>query len=521
METGWRNGCGGSRKGMEKNKRLIWTWGVAAAVVAAAVVSAAALHGRRNAVPEEPVGEAEAEEVHLTELLTNEMSSTARLEKMDKAVERYMQYWHIRGAQLAVMRNDSLLFCKGYGIADDSLADEVCALPDDNPGTVSGTSSEATHGTSSAASSGTASGASTGTNSGASSETASRTSSETAPAERPRMVVPMGPGNILRVASVSKLITAVGIMKLQEEGLLHLSDTVFGERGILRDSVYTSLIKDMRSYGKITVEHLLRHQAGFRRDPVFSALDVRAQLRLDDSPQLEDYSKVVLTKRLRFAPGGSQDYSNYGYMLLSRIIETVSGLSYEDYIQQHVLRPAGCYDMHIAGNYYEDKYDNESRYFVHAGDGRMTREYNGSGRMVERCYGGNDISLLQGAGAWVCSAAELARFVASIDGRDEVADILERESVERMTEYIDGNAYAIGWNDTNPNNGWVRTGTLAGSNAVIKCFPDGECWIFITNTSTWKGPGHYKYTSTLFNRLRAKFSASLPSRDLFRPETHE
>ncbi len=442
---------------MTERKKRRWAAGTAALVAAAAMVCTAMVHGRRSASPDAVPEEAEAE-IRLNELLTNEMSDIRQLEKMDRQIERYMQYWHIRGAQLAVMRNDSLLFCKGYGIADESTSEENADL-----------------------------------------------------------TVPMSPGNIMRVASVSKLITAAGIMRLQEDGLLHLSDTVFGERGILRDSVYTSLIRDMGSYGKITVEHLLRHQAGFRRDPVFSACDVMAQLGLEDSPCLSDYSRVVLPRRLRFTPGNSQNYSNYGYMLLSEIIRTVSGLPYEDYIQKNVLRPAGCCDMHIARNYYEDKFSNESRYFVHAGDGRMTKEYNGSGRMVERCYGGNDINLLQGAGAWVCSAAELARFVASIDGRGEVADILTPDSVRQMTDYSEQDSYALGWNDTNPNVGWVRTGTLAGSNAVIKCFPDGECWIFITNTSTWKGPAHYKYTSALFDRLRAKYSASLPSRDLFRP----
>ena len=67
----------------------------------------------------------------------------------------------------------------------------------------------------------------------------------------------------------------------------------------------------------------------------------------------------------------------------------------------------------------------------------------------------------------------------------------------------------------------MRTGTLAGSNAVVKYFPDGECWIYISNTSTWKGPGHYRYTSTLFNSLREKFSSVLPKQDLFHPDLSE
>ena len=115
-------------------------------------------------------------------------------------------------------------------------------------------------------------------------------------------------------------------------------------------------------------------------------------------------------------PGSWEKYSNFGYLLLSEIIEQVSGMSYEEFICKEVLAPAGCFDMHIAGNYYSDKRDNEVRYYTHEGDGKFIEEYNDSGKMVERCYGGNNIPLLSGAGAWCGSPAEIARFVAAIDG---------------------------------------------------------------------------------------------------------
>lgn len=92
--------------------------------------------------------------------------------------------------------------------------------------------------------------------------------------------ISMEPGHILRMASVSKLITATGIMVLQDRDSLSIRDTVFGPRGILNDSIFTSLVR-YRDYKKITVEHLLRHQAGFGRDPLFSSRDVKHQLRLD------------------------------------------------------------------------------------------------------------------------------------------------------------------------------------------------------------------------------------------------
>ena len=132
-----------------------------------------------------------------------------------------------------------------------------------------------------------------------------------------------------------------------------------------------------------------------------------------------------------------------------------------------------------------------------------------------RCYGGNNITALTGAGAWVASAPELALLVASIDGKDEIPDIISKESVAAMTQHIDEDTYSLGWNETDPAKAWVRTGTLSGTNALIKYFPDGECWIFLSNTSTWKGPSLARYTANLMNELRQKYSKILPKQDLF------
>ena len=327
----------------------------------------------------------------------------------------------------------------------------------------------------------------------------------------------MTPRHILRMASVSKLITAAGIMVLHDRGDLNIKDTVFGPSGILNDSTITALIKD-KNYYKITVEHLMRHQAGFRRDPLFSSRDVMHQLQLDHAPEAEDFYRVVLNRRLKFAPGSWQSYSNFGYLLLSKIVEKVSGMPYDEFIRTEVLEPAGCYDMHIAGTYYEDQRDNEVRYYTHEGDGKYVEEYTDSDVMVERCYGGNNIPLLSGAGAWCGSPAEIARFVASIDGRPEVPDIISKESVELMTGYYDRDTFSLGWNDTHPDKGWSRTGTLSGTTALVKLFPDGECWVFISNTSTWKGPRQANYTDALFKSLRQSFSDKLPQRDMFNPD---
>lgn len=388
--------------------------------------------------------------VHLNDTLTNEMSADTCLAPMNREIERYLQRWEINGAQIAVSRHDSLIYARGFGWAD---VDKQMA---------------------------------------------------------------MQPSNIMRMASVSKLVTAIGIMKMVEEGRLKLSDRVFGPHALLNDTAFTNVIKDKR-YFDITVEQLLRHKAGFTNgygDPMFSTRIIMMQNRLTTPPDNRELMRILLRRRLGYTPGESRRYSNVGYTLLSMIIEKVSGQAYEEYMQEHVLRPAGCYDFHIAGNYLEDRRENETHYYMHQGS-EPVYEYNNSGRMVEKCYGENDIPHLGGAGAWCASAAELCRLIAAVDGDTTIPDILSKASVQLMTREMPDHDFSLGWNFTPANRPWVRTGSLSGTSALVLRYPDGECWVFITNTSTWKGHDFSNDTMRLFERLRKKYGAVMPRQDLF------
>lgn len=388
--------------------------------------------------------------IHLNDTLTNSMSDSPQLEDMENKIKRYLLRWEINGAQIAVTRNDSLLYVKGFGWADMEKKQE------------------------------------------------------------------MQPSNIMRLASVSKLLTAVGVMRLAEAGTLKLSDHVFGPKGILNDTAFTNAIKDQR-YLDITVEQLLRHKAGFTTgagDPMFSTRYIMMQNRLTTPPDNNTLMKILLKRRLGFTPGTAKRYSNVGYTLLSMIIEKKTRMSYEDYMRRFVFEPAGCYDFHIAGSYEKDRRKNEVKYYMHKGS-EPVYEYNNSGRMVEKCYGENDIPNLKGAGAWCASAAELSRLVASIDLLPGVKDILSKKSVEFMTREMPDHDFSIGWNFCPKGRPWIRTGSLSGTSALVLRYPDGECWILITNTSTWKGHGFSNDMMRLFERLRQENRDKFPKRNLF------
>ena len=388
------------------------------------------------------------EPVELNEVLTNSLSELPELKGMDAVIDSFMHAWSIKGISLSVMRNDSLLYARGYGWADKEKGQ------------------------------------------------------------------PMTPGTTLRMASVSKLITAVGIMKMQDEGLLNIQSPVFGPFGILNE--YDRYIRDEQYY-EITVEHLLRHQGGFTTDggdPMFSTPAIMRRYSLTKAPDSATLVRKLVSEPLAFEPGTDQKYSNFGYLLLSLIIEKISGMSYEDYMQAYVLNPAGCYGFHIANNYLSGRHPGETHYYMQP-DSEPAREYNGSGRSVVRCYGGNDIHALSGAGAWVGSTPELARLVAVIDKDPALEDILDPLSVEQMTTRLDDDTYPLGWVDCTVEGEWTRTGSFSGTSALIKHFSDGECWILITNTSTWRGSLFSKNTSELVRSLRPRFSSLLPKRNLF------
>ena len=328
--------------------------------------------------------------------------------------------------------------------------------------------------------------------------------------------IPMEPSYIMRMASVSKLVTATGIMKLRDMGKIRLSDKVFGPKGILNDTFYVNSIRDKR-YFDITVEQLLRHKAGFTNyagDAIFSTRYIMQQNRLTTPPDHRTLLRIVLRRHLGYTPGTAQRYCNIGYTLLSLIIEKRMGMSYENFMQRYVLYPAGCYDFHIAGNYLKDRRQNETVYYMHSSSVPVP-EFNNSGRMVVRCYGENDITTALGAGAWVASAAELCRLVASIDGDRTVPDVISPQAVKLMTQEMPDHQFSLGWNFTPRNRPWIRTGSLVGTSALVLRYPDGECWVFITNTSTWKGHKFSQDTMALFEKLRKRFGSKMPKRNMF------
>lgn len=320
------------------------------------------------------------------------------------------------------------------------------------------------------------------------------------------------PYNKFRIASISKLVTAVAIMKLQEDGKLSVSDRVFGPDGILNDAFYSNP-RDKRVFG-ITVAHLLGHEGGWTTrwgDQMFIPFVVAEAMGVNPPADTKTIVRFALNKGLHFTPGTGRSYSNLGYAILGLVIEKVSGMSYFDYCRKEILEPLGIYDMTLAHNLPSEKAPFEVTYYE-PGDAVLKPSIYGTGTLVQASYGGNDIEALGGAGAWLATAPDLIKLILAIDGFDSRKDILSRESISFMTDVANGYA-PVGWKATIYDGTWWRTGTFPGTACMIKRQPDGIAWVVLLNTSAWNGPE----ISTDINYMMARALSQMkvwPERDL-------
>jgi D-alanyl-D-alanine carboxypeptidase len=123
------------------------------------------------------------------------------------------------------------------------------------------------------------------------------------------------------------MFTAVAILQLVQQGKLSLDGKM---------SDYWPDYPNRDLAGKVKISQLLNHTAGtgdiFTPDYEAHRLETRT---------LADYVQLFKNRSVEFEPGSKMEYSNYGFILLGRLIEIVSGESYQEYLQKHVFEPAG------------------------------------------------------------------------------------------------------------------------------------------------------------------------------------
>ena len=309
---------------------------------------------------------------------------------------------------------------------------------------------------------------------------------------------PTQPHHMFRIASVSKSITSIAIMKLVEQGQLALSDQAFGPTGWLKDHPY---LKDVAytdaRIDDITVQHLLEHSAGWDRnadcvdgiatpyawqinhcDPIGFPLHVTHILGETNPIRGEVLIRFLMEQGLNFAPGTDYAYSNIGYLVLGEIIATVTGLGYETYVKDSILTPLGICDLHVGKNYLADKRLREAEY---QGNGYQSLNINGDGSQAPWEYGGLNVEAMDAHGGWIATARDLVRLLSAVDGFATRPDILSAATLNTMTTpSANANFYAKGWS-VNQFDNWWHTGAIDGTASVWVRSSNGYLWAFITN----------------------------------------
>lgn len=150
--------------------------------------------------------------------------------------------------------------------------------------------------------------------------------------------VAMEPDHLLRIASITKQMTAAAILLLQDRGLLDVGDDV------------SKYLPDFPTQGAtITIAQLLSHTSG-----VFSFTDIPGYWRGDLIRADRDVDEMIALfadAPLKFSPGSQFSYSNSGYTLLGAIVERVSGKSYADFMQSEIFEPLGMTDTQYGGRH--------------------------------------------------------------------------------------------------------------------------------------------------------------------------
>ncbi len=322
------------------------------------------------------------------------------------------------------------------------------------------------------------------------------------------------PYHLMRIASVSKLITAVAVMRLVEEGKLSLNDKVFGANGILNDKRFLNY-KDKR-VEEITIHNLLNHSGGWTPrwgDHMFIKEAIAKELKKDLPLDLDDYIVFALSKRLHFQPGSHSSYSNLGFAILQRVIERVSGMDYEEYVQNKIFVPLGINDAHLSNNWDSLRYKNEVRYYE-VNQAERVISFDGTKQNIMKSRGGNDVRTLGAAGGWVISPISLTRFVMAIDGQSHFPDLISHHSIATMTDTKDGHFQPLGWRWLKPDGTLWRSGSMAGTTALVVNRPDGYTLVFVANTSPWKGARFPYIVDKFLLRIFEKHIRTLPNIDL-------
>ena len=281
----------------------------------------------------------------------------------------------------------------------------------------------------------------------------------------------VGPRHRFRTASVSKPITAVAVVRALEQFPGGLNSFVFGDGALLGNDYGTSTYSDFEK--AIRVRNLLNMTSGWHNDGKLWYHD-ETSWGSDNGPAIDwqlDNSSV-------FEPGRYARYTNINYVTAARVVEKLSGQTYENYVKNEIFAPCGVTDIAV-GN--RRKADRQAREVVYYPDTEDSGPY-----LI-------DPRRMDGSTAWIAKPMDLLLFARRMDQDETHTDILSDANMTAMrtpsgAEPYQGNAgmnpdtYGLGWYSAgNPIQWWGHNGSMAGSTAYLVTREDGVSWAYMSN----------------------------------------
>ena len=304
-----------------------------------------------------------------------------------------------------------------------------------------------------------------------------------------------------RVASISKPITAIATLHLKQRAAPYLL-----ERKVHSIVPFPLGLKKPAEMNSITVEHLLSHLSGWDDDvfhPCRSDVTI-AEFYGRSLPvtRREIINYTLTQKDLNSIPGDTHSYSNFNYMLLSQIIENMSGVPYEEYVESNILHPVRALRTVRGLTRLRDRRVGEVRYYSASDDlpsvcspsgppwdtvpldlqyrpNQFVRWVLSSDRRLlgRRCvyapYGRFNLNNYWGAAAWLSCAPDLLRIAREVTvNRNLRLNLLSEASLYDMFTPRD-RGYGLGWRIGRFFPGSrSHTGHLNGTRALLFLFPD-------------------------------------------------
>lgn len=278
------------------------------------------------------------------------------------------------------------------------------------------------------------------------------------------------PESLLPASGISKIITALTVLKLIEEGSVHPSDKIFGEHGKLaKMTPDPKEIKDKRIHD-ITVDDLLRHAGGWDAeispvaDPVFNEflvdgnhhlVNISREMKLKAQLDPLDVIKYMATQSLEFAPGTQSSVSNLGYLILGRVIEEVKGEPYDVVVREKLLNNCGMWHTRLGPRNHEGR---------QVYKGRNPREINAELRekheVIGEYYAYVQTTMVDSCLGWFTNVYDVMRLAQCLDGSADYK-LLNDTTIETMSKRprLD------------------RSGTTSWYGAGFKVHEDGAIWV--------------------------------------------